>query len=245
MPGVQSVERAFALLTTIAESGGSLPINEAAAGAGVPLATAHRILGTLVATGHVRRDADRRYALGFGLVPLGTAAGSTAGLGAEHALAGLVDALGETANLALLDGDRIAYVAQAPGRHRMRMFTEVGRRVHPHCTAVGKVLLARRENDEVRDLLARTGLPRMTPQTITSTEDFLAALRTVRETSYAVDSEEQEVGVRCVAVAVPDVALPLAVSVSAPAARLDDEQVARAVPHLVRAADVLSRDLDR
>ena len=243
MSGVQSVERAFALLATLAGRGGSLSIGEAASATGMPLATAHRILATLVEAGYVRRVAERRYALGFGLVPLGAAAGAMAGAGAEAALTGLVDALGETANLAVLDGDQVAYVAQVPGRHTMRMFTEVGRRVHPHCTAVGKVLLARRTDEEVTALLQRTGMPAMTPHTLDSPEAFLAALGDVRRDGHALDAEEQEVGVRCVAVAVPSTALPLAVSVSAPAARMDEEQVARAVPHLTRTAHALAHDL--
>ena len=95
-------------------------------------------------------------------------------------LAHLVDEIGETANLAMLDGDQVAYVAQVPGRHSMRMFTEVGRRVLPHCTAVGKALLAASSDDEVRALLARTGMPRHTPHTLTEPGKLLAQLRRVR-----------------------------------------------------------------
>ncbi len=101
---------------------------------------------------------------------------------------------GETANMALLDGDEIVYVAQVPSKHSMRMFTEVGRRVLPHSTGVGKALLAHTSPEEVRALLARTGMPAATEKTITTPDGFLAALEQVRTTGYAVDDNEQEIG---------------------------------------------------
>ncbi len=193
----------------------------------------------------MRQTPNRRYALGFRLVPLGASANSMvgAGAGAERVLGRVVDALGETANLAMLDGDRVAYVAQVPGRHSMRMFTEVGRRVHPHCTAVGKALLSVSSEDDVRALLARNGLPRHTSHTLTTVDEFLAQLVRVRERGYALDEGEQEVGVRCVAVRVPGDTLQLALSVSGPAPRMTDELIAEAVPILRSAGDELATTL--
>ena len=241
--GVQSVHRSLDLLEVVAARGGTLTIGEIAAETGVPLPTAHRLLRTLVDRGYMRQTADRRYALGFRLVPLGGSASSMVGAGTERVLGGLVDALGETANLAMLDGDRVAYVAQVPGRHAMRMFTEVGRRVHPHCTAVGKALLATSSTDDVRRMLGRTGMPRHTAHTLTDVDSYLAQLDTVRERGYALDEGEQEVGVRCVAVALPAGALRLALSISGPAPRMTDELLDDAVPLLQRTAARLAADL--
>jgi IclR family acetate operon transcriptional repressor len=108
--------------------------------------------------------------------------------------------------------------------------------VLPHCTAVGKAMLASSPDDEVRALLGRTGLPRHTEHTVTDPEELLAQLAEVRERGYAVDEGEQEVGVRCVAVAVPGSTLRLAMSVSGPAPRMSDELVVHAVPVLQDAA---------
>ena len=86
----------------------------------------------------------------------------------------VVDALGESVNLAVLDGDEIVYVAQVqPSQNFMRMFTEVGRRAKPHATAVGKAILAAKPEDEVRDLLGRTGMPRRTEHTLTTPRGVL------------------------------------------------------------------------
>ena len=241
--GVQSLHRALDVLETVASRGGTLTIVEIAEVTGIPLPTVHRLLRTLVERGYMRQTPDRRYALGLRLAPLAASAGSMVGAGTERVLGSLVDELGETANLAVLDGDRVVYVAQVPGRHAMRMFTEVGRRVHPHCTAVGKALLANSSDRDVRALLARTGLPRHTDRTVTDVEAFLGELVQVREQGYAVDEGEQEVGVRCVAVAPPEVVLPLGLSVSGPEPRMTDDLVTRAVPLLRSAAHRLLADL--
>jgi IclR family acetate operon transcriptional repressor len=239
--GVQSVHRALDLLEVVAARGGTLTIGEIAALTGIPLPTTHRLLRTLVDRGYMRQAPDRRYALGFRLVPLGASAGSMVGAGTERVLGRVVDALGETANLAMLDADRVAYVAQVPGRHAMRMFTEVGRRVHPHCTAVGKAVLSAASEAEVRALLDRTGLPRHTASTITDIDVFLAQLDEVRVSGYALDEGEQEVGVRCFAVRLPGSAVQMGISISGPAPRMTDDLLAEAVPILREAAQDLAR----
>jgi IclR family acetate operon transcriptional repressor len=158
-------------------------------------------------------------------------------------LARLVDELGESANLAMLDGDEVVYVAQAQSRHSMRMFTEVGRRVEPHCTAVGKAIMAHMPIEEVREILKRSGMPRHTETTITDPDEFAAQLAWSAEHEYAIDEGEQETGVRCVAVAVPDTASRLALSISGPAGRVTDELIERAVPLLTNVGKALSADL--
>ena len=114
----------------------------------------------------------------------------------------LVADVGESANLAMLDGDQAIYVAQVPSKHQMRMFTEVGRRVPLHCTAVGKAMLAQLGNEEVREIVERAGMPEKTQFTITDPAELIAQLELVRVRGYGTDEGEQEVGVRCVAVPV-------------------------------------------
>src|SRR5680860_959492 len=174
--GVQSLERAFAVLELIAGNGGSMSLSKISVDSGLPPPTLHRLARTLVDLGYLRQEPSRRYALGPRLFLLAESSKAMLNAVALPHLAHLVDEIGETANLAMLDGDQVAYVAQAPGRHSMRMFTEVGRRVHPHCTAVGKALLATSTDEEVRALVGRTGLPRRTPHTVTDPEEILREL---------------------------------------------------------------------
>ncbi|MEV6740893.1 IclR family transcriptional regulator [Streptomyces sp. NPDC051104] len=241
--GVQSLERAFDLLERMADAGGEVGLSELSASSGLPLPTIHRLMRTLVACGYVRQQANRRYALGPRLIRLGESASRLLGTWARPHLARLVEETGETANMALLDGDEIVYVAQVPSKHSMRMFTEVGRRVLPHSTGVGKALLASTPDDEVRALLARTGMPAATEKTVTTPDAFLAALEEVRRLGYAVDDNEQEIGVRCLAVSVPDSPTAAAISISGPAGRVTEAATERIVPVLQQVAAELSRTL--
>lgn len=242
--GVQSLGRALDLLEILAAAGGHLAIGEIAAESDIPMPTIHRLLKTLVDRGYVRRLANRRYALGFRLVPLGQSAGAMVGTDAQGVLDGLVEQLGESANLAVLSGEHAEYVAQVPSKHSMRMFTEVGRRVELHCTGVGKAMLAELDDDRVADIVGRVGLPAHTEHTITSMKVLRVALDDIRSRGHSIDEQEQELGVRCVAVAVPTGSpSALAVSVSGPLTRMTDDVVGRAAPLLTAAAAQLAQDL--
>ncbi|MFF4197298.1 IclR family transcriptional regulator [Nonomuraea sp. NPDC001831] len=219
---MQSVERALDVLEALAEHGGEAGLSEIAARTGLPYGTIHRLLQTLLARGYVRQESDRRYALGGGLVRLGGIAESMVGGWAQPYLTRMVELSGETANLAVLEGDFVVYVAQVPSPRRLRMFAEVGRRVLPHSTAVGKALLAGRAAAEAMAVFERTGMPRRTPNTITDAAGMLAELVRVKERGYATDLGEEELGVHCLAVPVRDgERVVAAMSVSGPAERID------------------------
>lgn len=241
--GVQSLDRALRLLEHLADAGGSLRLAELESATGLPLPTVHRLLRALAHNGFVRQEPSRRYALGPRLIRLGETAGRALGTWALPRLAELVDEIGETANMAVLEADAVVYVAQVPSAHSMRMFTEVGRRVSAHSTGVGKALLSQLPDEEVVEILRRTGMPAQTPRTHTDPVAFLAELAEIREQGWAVDDAEQEVGVRCVAVPVLDAPTRSALSVSGPSGRITAGRVVEIAPVLLRAAAGLARDL--
>jgi IclR family acetate operon transcriptional repressor len=243
--GVQSVERAFDLLELIARAGGEVALTELAAETPLPLPTIHRLLRTLVGIGYVRQLPNRRYALGPRLIRLGEGANKQLGALARPQLKTLVDRLGETSNMAVLDSDMVIYVAQVPSLHSMRMFTEVGRRAHTHATGVGKAILAQLDDDVVRGIVARAGMPTPTSKSIGDIDDLLADLKLIRERGYSIDEEEQELGVRCFAMAVPNAPTPTAISVSGPVSRVDEHFADKAVPVLREAAEAISAELNR
>lgn len=234
--GVQSVERAFDVLEALAAAEGPLPLADVAAATGLATPTAHRLLKTLLGRGYVRQVASRDYGLGPGLMHLGQKATPELAALAQGVLVELEEASEETANLAVLDGELVAYIAQVPSRHRMRMFTEVGRRVLPHAAGVGKAILSALPESRVSEIVARTGLPGYTPSTLTSEPALLADLRESRRRGFAVDDGEQEVGVRCIAVPVPGSLPPAALSISGPAARVTEEKSVELIAELQRAA---------
>src|SRR5690606_11144766 len=217
---VRSLERAFDLLEHLADAGGEMALSELTEVSGLPMPTIYRLMRTLVNQGYVRQEPSKRYALGPRLVRLG-----------------------EGASMAVVEGDEAVYVAQVPSRHSMRMFTEVGRRVQPHCTGVGKALLSQLPDERVKEILARTGMEPHTPNTLTSPEALLAELAQVREQGYAVDDEEQELGVRCVAVPLRGAPALTAISVSGPSGRMTREAVPGVVPIMHAAAERFAREL--
>ncbi|MEV7908273.1 IclR family transcriptional regulator, partial [Streptomyces anulatus] len=135
---MQSIERAFELLELLAAADGELSISQLASQSGLPMTTIHRVLRTLAGFGYVRQEPSKIYTLGPRLIHLGATASRLLGAWSRQYLARIAEATGETTNLAVLDADQVVYVAQVPSRHYLRMFTEVGRRVPPHCTAAGK-----------------------------------------------------------------------------------------------------------
>jgi IclR family acetate operon transcriptional repressor len=236
--GVQSLGRAFDVLELMAAADGEIALSRLAEASGLPGPTIHRIVRTLVARGYVLQMPSRRYVLGPRLIGLGAGARASVEAWASPPLQALAEQTGETANLAMLDRDRVVYVAQVPStRHTMRMLTEVGRRVHAHCTGVGKVLLAQLADDEARRMLSAAGMPATTPRTITDLDLMLEELARVRDQGYAVDDGEQELGVRCVAVAVNAVT---AISVSGPTSRVTRKAVPRLAGVLQEAARSLA-----
>lgn len=240
---VQSVERVFELLEFIADAGGEASLSDLAASSELPMPTIHRLLRTCVLLGYARQLPSRRYALGARLIPLGERAGRQLGRVAQPKLVELVKQLGETANMALMDGDQVVYVAQQPSPHAMRMFTEVGRRANLHDTGVGKAILATLSDDEVRRIVARTGMPTPTPRSHATVDSLLTDLADIRRRGYAIDDEEQELGVRCYSVSVPQAPAPMAVSVSGPLSRVDHAFGDRAVPALQAIAGRIGTEL--
>lgn len=232
---VQSVDRTFALLDALALRGGRASLGDLVADTGLAAATVHRLCGTLAESGHLRRDARRDYLLGPRLQRVGDAARRATLEWAEPVLRAIVAGTGETANMAVREGDGAVYLAQVPSPHSMRMFTEVGRRVEVHCTAVGKALVAGDDDDEVRAMLGRAGMRRYTSTTIVRPDALIAELDRIRRSGFATDESEQEEGVRCVAICVGEGAASFAVSASGPEARFTSDRRDAAVG-ILRAA---------
>lgn len=221
---VQSVDRAFALVDALTRRGGRATLGELCTDTGLAAATVHRLCGTLAESGHLRRDPRRDYLLGPRLQRVGDAAGRATWSWAQPVLAAVVEGTGETANLAVREGDGVVYLAQVPSPHSMRMFTEVGRRVEVHCTAVGKALVAGDDDDEVLAMLDRAGMRGYTASTIVEPDGLIAELERVRRLGFATDESEQEEGVRCVAISVGVGDAAFAISASGPEARFTEDR---------------------
>lgn len=250
-PGLvmQSVDRALAILLVLARApAGGLPLAEISRALGLNQSTCHHLLSTLKARRFVEQDqVSRRYRLGIKAVEVGQAAVQQVDLArvALPRMEELMRAVEENVNLVILEEDSAVYVAQVPCDRTVRMFTRIGERAPLHCTGVGKVLLAYLPEAERTALLARTGLPRFTPNTICDPAALAAELEKVKAQGYALDHEERERDVACLAAPVRDYRgqVVAALSISAPASRLGPERRAELLPRLLETAAAISRDL--
>lgn len=240
---IRSVTRAFAILEVLADREDDVSLTAIAAELGLAVPTAFRIMRTLVAAGYARHLPSRRYGLGTRLIRLGERTSQRLGTWVLPTLTWLVAELHETANLAVLDRDMVVYLAQVPSGYEMRMFAEVGHRVHAHSSAVGKAMLATMTDHEVRALLGRAGMPGHTPSTYVIEDDFLAELARIRSLGYAVDDGEQEIGVRCLATSIPGLSTRAAISISGPSTRVPIAATARYTEVLTDAAEMVAEFL--
>ena len=235
---VQSLDRTFSLLECLVD--GPLTLSELAVATGLPMPTVHRLLRFLTGQGYVRQERSKRYALGLRMIRLGQSASRGLGPWITPYLARLVDLYGETANMAILEGDVCVYVAQVPSPQSMRMFTEVGRVVMLHCTGVGKAILSELPDNEAARLLERTGMPERTEHTLTTVPAMLSALARGRKDGYVLDDGEQELGVRCIAVPLRGMPFGAAISISGPSSRIRSDDVHDIAPQLIKVAEEVS-----
>ena len=191
--------------------------------------TTFRLLSSLVHYRFVEQDPEtKRYRLGLRLFELGNLVASGLRLVevAKPRLERLVNSTGETANLAVIDDGMAVYIAKIEGSFSMRIASNVGLRVPCHCTGLGKALLAYHP-EQVEAFYSSEPFIKRARRTITSLAQLRQEIELIRARGFAVDDEEFEDGVRCIAAPVLDrsEAAVAAVSISGPIHRITDEVV--------------------
>jgi IclR family KDG regulon transcriptional repressor len=239
----KAVVKTLRLLEALSENS-SLGITELAERLSMNKSTVYRFMSTLCDQSYARQDSDERYSMTLKLFELGTNVVQSTAIWrhAREVMDTLSQQTGETIHLATLEGLRLVYVHKVESTQSLRvtMMSRVGQSAPFHCTGLGKVMLAYAEQS-VREAILRTNpLTRFTDRTITTEEQLAAELQQIRARGAAIDNEEHELGVRCVAVPVlsGNAAAPLAaLSISAPAVRLPDAKLLR-YEELVKKASV-------
>ena len=246
-PRNHSVIKAFRILQAFTTHGSALTASEVAGAAGLNTATAHRFLLTLEEIGAVRRAGDHRFRLGVAVANLAR--------GVEHDdligdlchphVRALADTFRESASAAVLRDGAIAYVAQAAAPRSLQIGFSPDATVPVHCSAVGKVLLAGRPALEREEFLAGLDLVAHTSHTITRLAELRRELARTDEQGFAVDDQEMEEGLRCIAVPIrgDDRTVVAALSISGPVSRMTDARLADHGRELKRRAAQVSNAL--
>lgn len=247
---VQSVDRALDLVEALAAADGEVSITALAARTGLHVSTVHRLLSTLLRRGYVRQNPETsRYYAGPKLAMLaeGRSRFGDMRTRARPILHAITEATRETTNLVVLDDTAAVYIETIPSPQVVRLFTAVGNRVPLHATGAGKCLLAALPQAQRDALIERLELRPHTPHTIVDAAALRRALDEGHERGYAIDDEEYDEGVRCIAVPVGGMTDAVAaISVSAPASRLTRQRCIELVPLLRRsAADLAAALRDR
>jgi DNA-binding IclR family transcriptional regulator len=244
---LSSVATAMRLLKAFSEDEIDIGISALAKRLGIAKSTAHRLAATLVAEGMLEQERDNgKYRLGVGLFRLGVLVRRRMEVSSEARpyLYNLREAINESVHLAILDGTEIMYVYNLESTHAIRSRSDLGVRKPAHATAEGQAILAFQPQDIVDRVIA-AGLAAYTPKTITNPDRFHKALAAVRQRGCAIEDEESEIGMACVAAPIRDDSgdVVAALGVAGPVTRLSKKSIAGVVPHVIATADQVSARL--
>lgn len=244
---LESADRVLRVLEAFTLHERDLSLTDIAKRLDLPKSSVHRLLATLIDHGLIERDLlTRRYRLGIKLFEIGSTAIQERGLqgSAYPVLEALTRQTGETTHLAVLSGIEAVYVYKIDSPSSIMMPSRVGGRAPCHCTSIGKVLLAWNTED-LYNQVVWSGLRPFTKNTITSEAGLEAELAQVRSQGYALDREEFEEGLHCVAAPVRDHGgrVVAAMGVAGPSRRLREDQLRQLVGPVTHSALELSRSL--
>jgi DNA-binding IclR family transcriptional regulator len=225
----QTVLKALAVMEHLASEPRAFSAQEVASACDLSRPTAYRLLSTLASGGYVAVEAHGQYRLGTKLIVLGKHILNNLDWPsqARPILYALAEQTHETVPLGLLDGNEVLYVDKVESPQSVRMVSTIGMRNPLYCTAMGKAMLAQMAPARRRLLLDGHPLAARTPHTISDPAALEAHLEQVRAEGTAIDDEENEVGIRCIAAPIVTRrgVIVGAVSISGPAYRLPVERL--------------------
>jgi IclR family acetate operon transcriptional repressor len=229
-PSVQSLDRALGLLKLLSDHPNGLTLAELAPKAELANSTAHRLLTSLLQHDFVSYEtATGRWYVGLTAFRVGAAFNRRSDYIAiaRTSMRKLVDETGETSNLAVLRGTQLTFVSQIECDHAMRMAVPIGTKGPLHASAVGKAILAYLEPQEREKLIGSIEFKKLTDKTISSPKALQEACKKIAKAGFAIDDEEQALGLRCIAAPIfNELQEPIfAVSISGPTVRVSTKHV--------------------
>ena len=245
--GVQSIDRIFLIIELLSTHPRGISLTEICTATALPKGTVSRMLSALISHGYAVQEIDtKRYRLTMRMFEIGSRVAGSANIlsVARPYLESLSNVSGEAVHLVSRVNDEVVYLYKEEASNSIvRMSSFVGLRNPMYCTGVGKSILAFLPDDEIRSIWQRTTPVRFTPKTITTLSGLEEEILRIRQRGYAIDDEEHEAGVRCIAAPILNFSgNPVAaISLSAPAVRLNDAEIEKYAPMVMEAASNISR----
>lgn len=227
---IQVADRLFLVMEILAETG-PVTLAELCSHLDLNKSTVHRLLSSLMYMEYVKQDSETgKYALSFKLLNLSNKLLSHIDIldTVRPCLRKLSAEIGETVHFVQLDGLDAVYICKEESQQNsIRMVSKVGSRIPLYCSGVGKAMMADMDFARIQTIWNDSDIKKLTPHTIIDYAQFLEKIKEVSTKGYALDDEENELGVRCIAVSIPDYKgrPKYAFSISAPIARMSDERI--------------------
>jgi IclR family transcriptional regulator, KDG regulon repressor len=245
---VKSVSRALDIIALVGMKKGGLGVTEIANQIDINKSSVFRTLSTLVQYGYIEQDCETgKYKLGYKFLDISSKLLESIDIRAEAKpfLEELENKTNEVIHLVVYDQGEVVYIEKLEGTETLRTHSKVGKRAPMHCTSVGKAILAHLPETDVLAILERKGMPYHTDHTITSIEAILQELKQIRQRGYALDLEENEYGITCIAAPVFDHLgkVVAAVSISGPTTRMTDDRLTQLGPIMIHTSQQLSARL--
>lgn len=246
--GIQSLERAFAILEHVVQFPDGVGLSDLSRSVGIHLSTTSHLVKTLVKLGYVTQIADtRRYRVGLRLFSMASCSMNENMIvrAATPILAELAAETGEYTHLAVLSGSDVVIIAKAMSASMLQLSNGAGGVRPVYCTAIGKILLSYLDEPALNQILDAKPMVRRTPKTIIEREALLAELEVTRKRGFAIDDAEFDSEVRCAAMLVHDFTgrRVAAIGFSGPIWRLSLSELQEKSEMLARAASKLSEHL--
>ena len=245
--GVQSIERALDIIEAVAVEQEGLGLTEIAGCTGLHKSTAHRIIATLVNRGYLDRTHGNRYKVGLKLIEAVSCYINSLELQTEARpyVAQITAHLGLTSHLGVLDGDKVVYIEKMDVVSTVKMYSQIGLRMHAYCSSLGKCLLANYSKEQLDKIMQGCGFTRFTPNTITSIEALHREIAKVRKQGWAMDDEEYELGHRCIGAPIYDYRGDIIAAVSASGDKhiLTDDRIDEVSGYVMKVALQISKDM--
>lgn len=248
---VQSVERAMLILDKLSGYKEGAGISKISKETGLHKSTVHRLLATLVQCGYAEKTLENdNYKLGIKILHLASNVLDRMDVRtiSRPYIIKLADLTGEVVHLTILEGDRAMYIDKFESTNMnlgIKMNSQIGKTMPLYCTAAGKVLLSKTDENIIRQLVKDEDIHRFTDNTLKSCDEFIEEVKKAAENGYAVDDMEYEDGIKCVAAPIfnKEGNVTAAISISSLTVRMKDERISKIVKDILSTAHQISIEL--